>query len=75
VENPELLEFCKRTNSAFHLAGEEEIPEIIRQAYLSLLARYEISYQPLKGNAGTLKIRVQSPDGCGETLLPLPPVE
>ena len=71
VENPELLEFCKRTRSAFDLAAEEEIPEIVRQGYLSLLARYEILYQPLATSATTLKIRVQTGEGCGETVLQL----
>jgi hypothetical protein len=72
VENPELSEFCKRTHSTFDVAAEEEIPELIRQAYLSLLARFEITYQPLNTSAGSLKIRVQAAEGCGETLLPLP---
>jgi hypothetical protein len=74
VENPELLEFCRRTNSPFDLAAEDEIPGLIRQTYLSLQARYEITYQPL-GNAPTLRIRVQSPEGCGDTRLSLPAIE
>jgi hypothetical protein len=71
VENPELQEFCKRTSSPFDLGSEEEIPELIRQTYLALQARYEIIYQPLTANPVTLKIRVQSPDGAGETVLPI----
>jgi len=75
VENPQLLEFCKRTHSPFDLAPSEEIPEIIRQTYLSLLARYEITYQPLTTGATIMKIRVQSPDGCGETVVSLGPAD
>jgi HEAT repeat protein len=72
VENPELQDFCNRTHSAFDLVAEEEFPDAIRQSYLSVLARYEVTYQPVTSQAGTLKIRVQSPEGCGETLLAIP---
>jgi HEAT repeats len=75
VENPEVLEFCKRTHSGFELAPEDDIAEIIQQTYLSLLARYEITYQPPAGSASTLKIRVQSTEGCGETVIALPAAE
>jgi hypothetical protein len=71
VENPELLQFCQRTNSVFEVSGEEEIPELIRHAYLGLQARYEIVYQPVAASAETLKIRVQSAEGVGETTVAL----
>jgi hypothetical protein len=69
TENPELRKFCEHTHSSFDLVAPEEVGEIIRQAYLSLQARYEITYQPLVVGPATLKLRVQSPEGCGETLL------
>ena len=42
---------------------------MIEQAYLNLLARYEIAYQPVAPNAPVLKVRVQTPGGWGETLI------
>jgi hypothetical protein len=75
VQNPNLAAFCGRTHSQYRQALEEEIPEIVRDAYLSFLARYEITYQPVAAQAATLKLRVQSPDGWAETLVPIPPPE
>ena len=42
---------------------------MIEQAYLNLLARYEIAYQPVVPNAPVLKVRRQTPGGWGETLI------
>ena len=50
-------------------ARDEDIPAMIEQAYLNLLARYEIAYQPVAPTAPVLKVRVQTPDGWGETLI------
>jgi HEAT repeat protein len=72
VENPELQEFCRLTYSSFALAVPQEIPEIIRRAYLSLQARYEITYRPVNSYPCMLKLRVQSAEGCGETLVSAP---
>jgi HEAT repeat protein len=72
VENPELQEFCRRTYCGFALATSQEIPEIIGQAYLSLLARYQITYRPLSSDPCTLKLRIQIPEGFGETLVSAP---
>jgi hypothetical protein len=51
------------------MSAEDEIPAMIGQAYLNLLARYEIAYQPVAPNASVLKVRIQAPGGWGETLI------
>jgi hypothetical protein len=47
----------------------EQLVEMIEHAYLNLLARYEIAYQPVVVNAPALKVRVQTLNGWGETLM------
>jgi hypothetical protein len=65
--NEQLEEFCRRTHTWYRSGAEEEIPAMIEQAYLNLLARHEIAYQPMAANAPVLKVRVQTPVGWGET--------
>jgi hypothetical protein len=48
---------------------EEELGESIEQAYLNLLARYEIAYQPVSETPADLKVHLQTPAGWGETLI------
>jgi hypothetical protein len=67
--NTELQEFCKRTHMPFHLGLEDEICGMVERAYLNMLARYEISYQPVSAEAVPLKVRVQTAVGWGETLI------
>jgi acylphosphatase len=67
--NEQLQEFCRRTHTSFRMSAEDEIPAMIGQAYLNLLARYEIAYQPVAPNAPVLKVRIQAPGGWGETLI------
>ena len=67
--NQQLQEFCRRTHTSFRSGAEEDIPAMIEQAYLNLLARYEIAYQPVVPTAPVLKVRVQTPYGWGETLI------
>jgi HEAT repeat protein len=69
--NAELREFCKRTRMPFHVGSDEEISEMVQRAYLNLLARYEISYQRMTAEAAPLKVRVQTPSGWGEALIPV----
>ena len=68
--NGQLQDFCKRTHVGFRVGIEEEIPQLIEQAYLNLLARYEIAYQPASPDADEVKVRVQTPNGWGETRIP-----
>jgi hypothetical protein len=67
--NGQLQEFCHRTHILFRHGAEEDIPTMIEQAYLNLLARYEVAYQPVVASAPALKVRVQTPGGGGETLI------
>jgi HEAT repeat protein len=70
--NEQLEDFCRRTQTLFRVGAEEDLVDIIEQAYLSLLARYEITYQPLTAEAADLKVRIQTPAGWGETLIAAP---
>ena len=67
--NEQLEEFCRRTHTLYRKSPAEELVETIEQAYLNLLARYEIAYLPVVANAPVLKVRVQTPTGWGETLI------
>ena len=67
--NPQLQDFCRRTNTSFRTGAVEDIPAMIQQTYLNLLARFEIAYMPAAPNAPVLKVRVQTPVGWGETLI------
>ena len=67
--NEQLQEFCRRTQTWYRNCVEAELVEIIEQAYLSLLARYEIDYQPVMASPADLKVRMQTPVGWGETLV------
>ncbi len=68
--NGQLADFCERTHTPFHLGLDSDIAEMVQNAYLNLLARYEITYQRVSVEAVPLKVRVQTPTGWGETLIP-----
>jgi hypothetical protein len=75
VPNPALRDFCARTGGYFHLVEDPEaIENEISLAYLSLLSRYEIRYQPVCPDAAGLKLRVHTPLGWGESTVPFPAV-
>jgi HEAT repeats len=65
--NTRLQELCHSVNAPFRVCAEDDAGESIRQAYLMLLARYEVTYQPIGTDATSLKVRVQAPGGSGET--------
>ena len=67
--NDQLQDFCRRTHTSFRSGADEEIPEMIEQAYLNLLARFDIAYQPVEPATPVLKVRVQTPEGWGEVLI------
>jgi hypothetical protein len=71
--NPALQEFCSRTGGYFLPAKNEPnaIEDCVSLAYLNLLSRYEIRYQPVCPDAASLKIRVHTPEGWGETAVAL----
>jgi hypothetical protein len=68
--NGQLQNFCKLTHVRFRVGIEAEIPQLIEQAYLNLLTRYEIAYQPVSPDAQEVKVRVQAPTGWGESRIP-----
>jgi hypothetical protein len=72
--NPSLEDFCRKSRGRFQsFENEDEIPELIQQAYLNLMTRYEISYQPVSRGAAEVKARVQTGVGWGEVKIPIPP--
>jgi acylphosphatase len=70
--NEQLQDFCKRTHVGFRIGAEEELVEMVEQAYLSQLARYEIAYLPVAAEVADIKVRIQTPVGWGETLIAAP---
>lgn len=72
--NGNLQEFCKRTSTPFHIAPDAQISGLVQDAYLNLLARYEIAYHPVATGPTPLKVRVQTELGWGETLIPVNPL-
>jgi hypothetical protein len=65
---PVLQEFCRQVGGRFHYVKDDSaIERAVSLAYLSLLARYDIRYQPISPDRATLKIRVHTPTGWGES--------
>lgn len=67
--NSQLEEFCSETRSPFKCSTPEELVGAIEQAYLNLLVRFEVAYQPVVADAPTLKVRVQNAFGWCEALI------
>jgi hypothetical protein len=67
--NGHLAELCRRTNIMQRTCAVEELGEMIEQAYLNLLARYEVAYQPAAAASTDIKVHLQTPVGWGETLI------
>lgn len=66
--NPALEEFCRRVEGRFrHVKDASGIEEAVSLAYLSLLARYEIRYRSDAPGGASLRLRVHTPAGWGET--------
>jgi hypothetical protein len=68
VPDPLVEDFCRRVNGRF-LSAEDE--SVALDAYLNLLTRYEVVYQPLDPEAQSLKLRLHGPGLWAETRLPL----
>jgi len=65
--NPALEELCVETGGGFQIgASDAEIEELVARAYWNLVARYQITYQPVCPHAATIRLRVHSPQGWGE---------
>jgi hypothetical protein len=66
-----LEDFCARVRGDFTVAAtDEDVERLIGQAYVNLMARYDIAYQPLSPEASAIKVRVQTPQGWGEVTIP-----
>ena len=71
--NPTVEDFCQKAKGRFTtFENESEIPDLVQQAYLNLLTRYEISYQPVSKDATEVRARVQTPTGWGDVKIPIP---
>jgi hypothetical protein len=71
--NQQLTELCLRTNMIQRTCAVEALGETIAQAYLNLLARYEIAYQPVAASPTDLKVHLQTNVGWGETMIAMGP--
>jgi HEAT repeats len=65
--DPRLEEFCRKVNGVLWDRS------LLVDAYVSLLARYEVVYQPPAAEGRSLKIRLHAPEARGEVTLPIPP--
>ena len=56
---PPLEELCRGTQGSFRLAkSEAHLSKLVQEAYLALLSRFLVGYQPLAPGARTLNVRV-----------------
>jgi hypothetical protein len=68
--SPQLEELCSGTSGHFQLAqSEPEVQKFVEEAYLALLPRFQVIYQPLSSTARTLTVRVFDATGSGETTI------
>jgi hypothetical protein len=74
--NSALQDFCRMTGGAFQF-GETDaaVADLVTRAYLNLLARYDITYQPVVPAASTIRVRVNSHTGWGESSISIPSAE
>lgn len=74
--NSALRDFCRMTGGAFQI-GETDaaVADLVTRAYLNLLARCDITYQPVVPRASTIRVRVNSPTGWGESSISIPSAE
>jgi hypothetical protein len=74
--NSALQDFCRMTGGAFQ-TGETDaaLAELVTRAYLNLLARWDITYQPVVPGASAIRVRVNAPTGWGESSISIPGAE
>jgi HEAT repeat protein len=65
--DPEVEEFCQSVGGVFRLHTEDAVEE----AYLTLFARYDVSYPSPNREAAAARIRVHGPGMFAETAVPL----
>lgn len=72
--NPSVEDFCRKARGRFQtFENEAEIPELMQQAFLNLLTRYEITYQAVSKDVVPVRARVQTAVGWGECKIAIPP--
>jgi hypothetical protein len=70
--NPSLEDFCDRVHGVYFQCGKaDDLPAHAVHAYLNLLARYEIRFQPVEPEAREIKVRLCHPQASGETMVPV----
>jgi hypothetical protein len=71
-----LQDFCRMTGGTFQMGDTDAaLADLVTRAYLNLLARYDITYQPVVPCASAIRVRVNSPMGWGESSISLPSAE
>ena len=71
--NPELEALCGRTHTRMIMVETPEAAAIaIEEAYLGLLARYEVTYESASPAAQRLEVRVRSPEAWGTAEISIP---
>lgn len=74
ARNPAVEALCRKAEISLTFAETADaVASAIEQECIGLLARYEISYQPLSPEARQLQVRVRSPEGGGTLTLAVPP--
>jgi HEAT repeat protein len=71
--NPSVQDFCRMTGGSYQI-GENDaaVADLVTRAYVNLLARYDIIYQPVVPAALAIKVRVNAPTGWGESIISIP---
>jgi hypothetical protein len=70
--NAALEGICRRTKGRFRLIQPaDNLSGIVEEAYLTLLSRFLIAYQPLSPTAAALNIRVSNASGWGSSTITL----
>ena len=68
--NPSLEDFCDRVHGVYFQCGKvDDFPAHAVHAYLNLLARYEIRFQPVGSEGWEIKVRLCHPQASGETMV------
>ena len=70
--DPQLEDLCVKTGGSLRLAPSEvEAPGLVLEAYLNLLTRYAVRYEPASPEAATVKLRIHTPEAWGECQIPI----
>ncbi len=71
--DPLLEDLCRSTLGDFRIAGTAaEIDACVQAAHRAVLEQYTVTYRSAAPNAAAVRVRINLPDGWGETLLAAP---